>query len=96
MRPTHILQSVTGRRRRSNGNKLDYGACAVRVISYKDREVHFVLLCPPEMNLPEPQSAQRFVCGLLFNAGQSTSCGGSNVQMTPIPPTTKSPVKPLE
>lgn len=96
MRQTYILQSVTARRRRSDGSKLDYGACAVRVISFKDREVHFVLLCPPEMNPPEPQSAQRFVCDLLFNAAQSTSCGGSDVQMTPIPPTTKPPIKPLE
>ena len=74
---------------------MDYGACSVRVTSYKDREVRFVLLCPPDMK-PEPQTAQRFVCQVMFNAGQSTECGKKDSMMTPIPPTTKPLVKPLE
>lgn len=89
-------KSVNARRLRRAGVELDYGACSVRVTKYQEGKVHFVLLCPPEMKPLEPQSAQRFVCGLLFDAGRSTSCGGSDSMKTPIPTTTTPPMAPME
>lgn len=94
--PNNVNESVNARRVRRADVKLDYGACSVRVTKYQEGKVHFVLLCPPEMKPPEPQSAQRFVCGLLFDAGRSTSCGGSDSMETPVPPTTTPPMEPME
>ena len=87
---------MTARRFRKADVKLDYGACSVRITKYQEGKVHFVLLCPPEMKPLEPQSAQRFVCGLLFDSGRSTSCGGSSSMKTPIPPTTTAPLEAME
>ena len=90
-------QSVTGRRlRRAGVRNLDYGSCTVRVIRYTEDKVNFVLLCPPEMKPLEPQNAQQFICGLMFDAEKSTSCGGSDSMKTPIPPTTLPPLEPLK
>ena len=91
-----IQQNVTTRRKRTVPAKLDYGACSVRVTRYNKREARFVLICPREMTPLEPKVSQRFVCGLMFDAGLSTSCGGSEAMMTPRPVTAKPPIKPLE
>jgi len=55
-----------------------------------------MLLCPPETKPFEPQSAQQFICGLMFDAEKSTSCGGRDSMKTPTPPTTLPPLEPLE
>lgn len=90
-------QSISGRRsRRAEVRNPDYGSCTVRVLRYTEEKVQFVLLCPPEMKPLETQSAQQFICGLMFDAEKSTSCGGSDSMKTPIPPTTLPPLEPLQ
>ncbi|XP_067023578.1 protocadherin Fat 4-like isoform X2 [Acropora muricata] len=93
--PNNLEKNVTTRRKRTVPAKLDYGACSVRVTRYNKREARFVLICPREMTPLEPKVSQRFVCGLMFDAGLSTSCGGSEAMMTPRPVTAKPPIKPL-
>jgi len=39
---------------------------------------------------------QQSICGLMFDAEKSTSCGGSDSLETPTPPTTLPPLEPLE
>ncbi|KAK3739519.1 hypothetical protein QZH41_016191, partial [Actinostola sp. cb2023] len=85
---------VNSKRRKRNTRGPDYGSCIVRITSFKDRVVQFVLLCPEELNV-DPKESIEFVCGLLFRGRKSKSCGTGAALTTPIPPTTYPPLSPM-
>ena len=82
---------VTSRRKREDNFNTYYGACNARIVKIKDREVHFVLLCPKEVNLI-PADVKNFVCGLLFAKNRTSSCGNLEERSTPTPPSTSKPL----